>query len=468
MTTCERLAAYVARASWDGFSPEARGKMRQHVLDSLGCATGAIGSGPMAAIAAEHTEWGLTGPCSLIGGGTTTPERAAFYNGALVRHLDFMDTFLASGEACHPSDNLAGILAAAELAGAAGREFLTALAIAYHVQCRLTSSGVPITRKGFDHTIQLSISLACGMSRVLGLSKEQTAHAIALCAASGLSVVAPNTGERNQQGKGLASAATAFTCIHNVRLASKGITGPLHVFEGPLRDILGKDFGIDWDNEDYDGILACSIKRYNAEFHAQTAIEAVLELRKENGLEAADVHGIQVDIFKAGFDLLGGGKQQNSRAIANKEDADRSLPYLMAVAMIDGEVSPKQFEPRRVGSEDVQRLLPQVSTWLSLAYTRDYPDSMRCKVRVGLKDGRIFELEKADYQGFFRRPMAVEDLLAKYKQLTGNAAPEAMAQRVIESIARIEQRPVAELTAALRNLQQEATLELVGSSSARA
>lgn len=457
MNTCERLAAYVSRASWDVISPEARGKLKQHLLDSLGCALGAIPGGPLQAIRSEQNEFKESGPCSLIGGGFTTPERAAFYNGALVRYLDYMDTFLAPGEACHPSDNLAGILAAGELAGASGRDFLTALTIAYHVQCRLTASGVPIMRGGFDQTIQLAISLAAGMSRVLGLTEEQTAHAIALCAAGGLSLGASRTGEHASQWKSLASAATAFNCIHNVRLAKAGITGPLHVFEGPmgLDDALGRSFAIDWDRETYDGILACSIKRYNAEFHAQSSIEGILELREEHKISADEVQGIHVDIFKAGYDLIGGGKYLDPRTVATKEDADHSLSYLLAVALIDGEVMPEQFTQSRIESDDVQSLLRKVVSWLSLEYTRVYPQSLKSKVRVGLKDGRILELEKDGYEGFFRCPMAVEALLKKFKRLARAGASDQGVDRVIEAVAKIEERPIADLAAVLRNVHSE-------------
>jgi 2-methylcitrate dehydratase len=457
MNTCERLAAYVARASWDTISPEARGKLKQHLLDSLGCALGAIPSALMAAIRSEQNEFTGSGKSSLMGGGFTTPERAAFYNGALVRYLDFMDTFLAPGEACHPSDNLAGILAAAELAGASGKEFLTALAIAYHVQCRLTASGVPIMRKGFDHTIQLSISLAAGMSRALGLSELQTAHAIALCAVCGLSVAAARSGEHVSQWKGLASASTAFQCIHNVRLAQKGVTGPLHVFKGPagLEDVFGKHFSIDWDQETYDGILACSIKRYDAEFHAQSAIEGILELREEHSISADDVQGIHVDLFKAGYDIIGGGRRVDAKSVSTKEDADHSLHYLLAVGLIDGAVGPEQFMPARIKAQDVQSLLQKVVAWLSLAYTRDYPQSLKCKVRVGLKDGRILELEKEDYEGFFRRPMPVETLIAKFRRLGKTSASDDQLQRIMESVAKLDDRPVSELISTLREVRTE-------------
>lgn len=457
MTICEQLAAYTWRASWDKISAEARGKLRQHLLDSVGCALGALSSGVIGAIGAEEKDLSPSGPCSLIGGGQTTPERAAFYNGACVRYLDFMDTFLAPGEACHPSDNIAGILAAAELAGASGTSLLTALAIAYHVQCTMTASGVPIMRRGFDHTLTLAVSLACGMSRVLGLTEKQTAHAIALCAAAGLGVAAARSGEHVPQWKGLASADTAFRCIHNVRLAQKGVTGPLHVFEGPLgvEHVLGKSFAVDWNAEGYDGVLACSLKRYNAEFHAQSAIEAILEMRREHALDPAQVHGIQVDIFKAGYDMIGGGKYVNAASVTTKEDADHSLPYLMAVALIDGEVGPAQFEASRIQQQDVQTLLKSVMTWLSLAYTREYPQTLKCKVRVGMKDGSIFELEKADYLGFFRRPMPVEQVIDKFKRLSRPAATDSALQCVIESVARLEQRPVSDLLLALRELRPE-------------
>lgn len=454
MNTCESLAAYVSRASWEVISPEARGKLKQHLLDSLGCALGAIPSGPLAAIRSEQIEANQTGPCSLIGGGSATPERAAFYNGALVRYLDFMDTFIAPGEACHPSDNLAGLLAAAELTGASGKEFLLALAIAYHIQCRLTASGVSIMRRGFDHTLQLSISLTAAMSRLMGLSERQTAHAIALSAAR-LDLGATRTGEHISQWKGLASAATAFDCIHNVRLAKYGITGPLHVFEGPmgLEDALGKRFSIDWNHESYDGILACSIKRYNAEFHAQSCIEAILELRNEHQIHANEVRGIQVDIFKAGYDMIGGGKYLDPKTVDSKEDADHSLHYLLAVAMIDGEVWPEQFTAGRIHSPDVQSLLQKTGSWLSLAYTREYPQSLKCKIRVGLKDGRIFEQEKDGYEGFFRYPMSIDRLLEKFRKLARISLPDYSLEKIIDSVTKLEDRPVTDLVTSLREVE---------------
>jgi 2-methylcitrate dehydratase len=219
-----------------------------------------------------------------------------------------------------------------------------------------------------------------------------------------------------------------------------------------LEDALGKHFAIDWDRETYDGILACSIKRYDAEFHSQSSIEGILQLRDEHQIRAEEVQGIHVDIFKAGYDMIGGGKYLDPKTVSTKEDADHSLNYLLAVALIDGEVLPEQFTPARIQSPDVQSLLQKVVTWLSLAYTRDYPQSLKSKVRVGLKDGRIFEIEKDGYDGFFRHPMPVEALLRKFRRLAQPVVSDQNIDRVIESVAKVEERPITDLLAALREI----------------
>ena len=129
----------------------AREQLKLRVLDSLAVALGALDGEPVAMVRSQVEEFGGAPLCTLIGGGKSAPDRAALYNGALVRYLDFNDSYLAPGETCHPSDNLAPVLAAAEYAHADGRTLLTALAVAYQVQTRL-SEVAPMRAKGFDHT----------------------------------------------------------------------------------------------------------------------------------------------------------------------------------------------------------------------------------------------------------------------------------------------------------------------------
>src|SRR5439155_13714642 len=132
------------------------------------CALGALGAEPICLLREHTEELGGAAMCTLIGGGRTAPDRAAFYNGALVRYLDFNDSYLAPGETCHPSDNLAPVLAASEYADCSGRELLLALAVAYQVQCRLAEEA-PIRDRGFDHVTHLACSATVGTAKALEL-----------------------------------------------------------------------------------------------------------------------------------------------------------------------------------------------------------------------------------------------------------------------------------------------------------
>src|SRR6188472_1236340 len=172
MTLVERMARFAAHASYDDLSEAAREQLKIRVLDALACAIGAVEGEPARLVRAQVEEFDGSGPCSLIGGGSAAPDRAAVYNSTLVRYLDFNDSFLARGETCHPSDNLGAVLAATEYAGGTGRDLLTALAIAYQVLCRLCEVA-PVRHVGFDHVTLGNFAVAAGVSKALGLTRDQ-------------------------------------------------------------------------------------------------------------------------------------------------------------------------------------------------------------------------------------------------------------------------------------------------------
>lgn len=134
MSMVDQLAAFVVGTKYEDLSETALYQEKIRILDALACAIGALDGDPIKMIRAQITEFGGEGLSTLIGGGCTAPDRAALYNSALVRYLDFNDGYLAKGETCHPSDNLGAVLAACEYAGRSGKDLLTALAVAYQVQ----------------------------------------------------------------------------------------------------------------------------------------------------------------------------------------------------------------------------------------------------------------------------------------------------------------------------------------------
>lgn len=344
MTQVEHLATFVGRSSYDILSDAVRSQLKIRVLDSLGCAIGAVDGEPIQLIRTLIDDFGGARHCTMIGGGQTSPDRAAFYNSALVRYLDFNDSYLAKGETCHPSDNLGAILAAAEYANQSGREFMTALAVAYQVQCRL-SDVAPVRAKGFDHTTQGAYAVTAGISRALGLDASKTANALAISGTAFNALRVTRTGALSHW-KGLAYPNTAFGCTHATFLAMRGITGPLEIFEGNkgFMDAIAGRFEIDWTHEDLGRVTSTILKKYNAEIHSQSAIEGILELKRDRGFTATEVTRIEIEIFDVAYHIIGGGEEGNKTMVRTKEEADHSLPYLIAVAVLDDRVNARAVQ----------------------------------------------------------------------------------------------------------------------------
>lgn len=445
-THVEDLAAFVRRSSYDDLSTTARQLLKIRVLDALGCAIGALGSAPMQMISALLADFGGAPHCTLIGGGQTAPDRAAFYNSALVRYLDFNDSYLAKGETCHPSDNLGSVLAAAEYAKASGRELITALAVAYQVQCRL-SDVAPVRAKGFDHTTQGAYAVAAGVGRALGLGGRALAHAIAISGTSYNSLRVTRTGKLSNW-KGLAYANTALGATHAAFLARLGITGPLEVFEGNkgLMDAISGPFEIDWSKEDLERVTRTSVKRYNAEFHSQATLEGILTLQREQPFSADEVVGIDIDTFDVAFHIIGGGEEGDKTIVSTKEQADHSLQYMVAVAILDGAVMPEQYSDERINRLDVQSLLRRVSVRPNAEFSRRFPNEMPCRIAVTLRDGRRLVKEETDYEGFFTRPMNWETCVRKFEELSRRRVDTALRRQITEAVANIDALLVSDLT----------------------
>ena len=453
MTHAEQLAAFVVRASYDDLSEAARQQLKIRVLDGLGCAIGALQGEPIRLLKAQVEEFDGAQHCTLIGGGKAAPDRSALYNSALVRYLDFNDSYLAKGETCHPSDNLGAVLAASEYAKQSGQKLLIALSVAYQVQCRL-SDVAPVRAKGFDHATQGSYAVAAGVSKALGLDEVRTANAIAICGAAFNALRVSRTGALSDW-KGLAYPNTAFGCTHATFLAMRGITGPLEVFEGNkgFMDSIAGKFKINWSEEDLERVTQTILKRYNAEIHSQSVLEGILELKKEYGLAGGEVARVEIEIFDVAYNIIGGGEEGNKNIVRTKEEADHSLPYLVAVAILDGQVMPEQYRPARIQSQDVQALLRKVTVKPSSDYSREFPDEMPCRITLSLRDGRRIEKEKHDYEGFRIRPMSWERAVEKFERLAAPYTERSLCREIVSAVSNLEAIQVSDLTKLLAGVK---------------
>jgi len=173
----------------------------------------------------------------------------------------------------------------------------------------------------------------------------------------------------------------------------------------------------------------------------------------------AEVEKIDVTTFLTAYNIVGGGKYGTRKLVQTKEQADHSLPYLLAVALLDGEVWPQQFLPERIRRADVQALLQKVEVGTSLPlhsprklvekidpYTAPYPEKMDTKVCIKLKSGEEHCIKKEDFKGFHTRPLSWDEVIAKFHKLGAGSLDEATREQIIRTVQNLENEDISALT----------------------
>jgi 2-methylcitrate dehydratase len=196
-----------------------------------------------------------------------------------------------------------------------------------------------------------------------------------------------------------------------------------------------------------------SLKKYNAEIHSQSVLEGVLELKREYALSGKEVARVDVEIFDVAYHIIGGGEEGDKTLVRTKEEADHSLPYLVAVALLDGQVMPEQYQPDRIRNQDIQSLLRRVAIKPSADYSERFPDEMPCRITLTLRDGRRVVKEKRDYEGFRTRPMSWETAVEKFEKLTSLYTERSLCQKIIHVVSNLESMEVADLAKLLGKIR---------------
>jgi 2-methylcitrate dehydratase len=457
LTTTQRIGQFAFDAQAASLTARTRETLKRNILDSLGCAIAAMPGKPFKALREQFDEYrgSGSGSCTLIGGGTTSPDQAALFNSGLVRYVDLLDSYMSPGGLCHPSDNFGTVLAAADHASASGEDFMLALAVAYEIGCRITAI-VPVMAKGFNHAIQLAISAAAGSGKLLGLDAGQIAHAIAIATVDNVSLSCVHS-EPVSQWKGFSPGITGMRAVYAASLAKRGFTGPLRLFEGPngLERMFDQPLDVDWDDSGLDVVQQTIMKKYCSLIHGQPVLEATLELKRRHGLKGEDIDEVLCDIFQTGYDIAGGGGFGPKDAPQTKEQADYNLKYLIAAALLDDQVGPAQLEPQRVQAADAQALLARVSIRPDAAFTAQYPHALNTRVTIRCRDGRVFVKEHVGFEGGLDNPFTWERTVEKFNWLSEQYADETLRQQIVDLVATLDERSIKELMGLLAKVSSE-------------
>lgn len=444
-----RFAEYAARLRYEDLTPEAIHETKRRLLDSLGCAMGAIHSEP-ATIARKlaATVTSSAYPATVIGTEhRSSPEMAAFANGVLFRYLDYNDTYL-SKEPAHPSDNLAAVLAVAEPSGASGRDVITAAILAYEIQCRLCDAA-SIRARGWDHVTYGSFSTSLAAGKLLGLNADALVHAQALAGVPNNAMRQTRVGMLSHW-KGCAFANASRNGVFASLLADLGMTGPSEVFEGEMgfmKEVsgpfqiptLGSRNGAPYKiNETY-------IKFWPAEYHSQSAIDAALQIRPELA-SWREIERITVETFNAAVEIIGG--EPEKWRPTTRETADHSLPYCVAAALKDGQVRLDSFDDAHLRDEDLLALIQRITVQADPALDARYPEGIPNRLTVQTRTGETLVREVTFPRGHAHNPMTDAEVEAKFRTMAEPLLPEETVAEIVERCFTLEQeRNVSDLLA---------------------
>ncbi|MBS1525900.1 MAG: MmgE/PrpD family protein [Bacteroidetes bacterium] len=446
-----KIAQFALARRYEDIGEKNIDQLKRHLLGGLGSFIHAMTKPAIHKLVRQIEVIGEGGKCKAPMTRDLPYDRAAQLYTALVRYPDFMDNFLGKEATCHPSDNIGPLLAASQYKPTTGKEFLAAMAIAYQIQCRLVQE-IPVMIEGIDHTLLLGYSMTASLSRLLGLSNEQAAHALGITGTS-ISPMVTSRASYTYEWKGFASSFDALNCVGITLLAKEGLTGPVAIFEGPkgFKDVFDMKLDYDWNRETFELIGKCVLKKYNVEVHAQPALEAIDELRKTHNINPTDIEEVEITTFLTAYHIIGSGAYGDRQIVETKEQADHSLFYAAAVLLLDGEIYPEQYEPGRINRPDVQQLLRKVKIGTGFPlhepvkvagildpYTLAYPDKVRAKVGITLRTGETLNCEKEDYHGFFTRPFSWTDTINKFKRLSAEVLTNDETEQLIDTVTHLE------------------------------
>jgi 2-methylcitrate dehydratase len=440
----ERLAAYAESLSYDKIPHQAILEAKRRIIDALGCAMGALScQAEPALIARKVAQFSSmpNGATVLTTRHKTTPDLAAFASGVMFRYLDFNDTYL-SKEPAHPSDNIAAVLAVAEAENRSGRDILTAIVLAYEIQCRLCDAA-SIRARGWDHVTYGAFSAGLAAGKLYGLSKQQLIHVQGLAATPNNAMRQTRVGELSHW-KGCAFANASRNAVFAAMLAKEGMTGPSEIFEGEMgfwAQVSGPfelaTFGGE-DGSTHFMINDTYIKHFSAEYHSQSAIEAALELREQIGADNIDqkIESIRIESFDAAVDIIAGFEEHWHPE--TRETADHSMPYCVSAALIDGDITLDSFTYERIHEPKLRALLQKVKVNRNAEMSAGYPDGIPNLLVIKTTDGREFQKKISYPLGHNKNPMNDADIEQKFRSLAGRLMPEKSVDRLLDELWRID------------------------------
>ena len=356
--------------------------------------------------------------------------------------MDYNDIYWKQ-DPSHPSDIFPAAIAACERAGSDGRELIVGLVLGHEFEMRLCEAAFPgIRERGWHHATLTAFVSPIVAGRMLRLTAAQIQHAIGIGASARATLGAVTAGKLTMMKNTVDPLATQSGMLAAM-LAEKGYTGPGHVLDGKegLVHCLGPEWKLEVLTEGLGEtwrITQCGMKAFPTEALTHTPISAVLAIVKDHDLRPHEIAKVHIRTTARGADILSDPSKYDPHS---KETADHSLPYVIAAAIAERQVTPLQFTPAKIMDREIRAQLKKIVVAADAGIEKLFPALQRVIVRIHTIDGREFT-EQLDYpKGDPRNPLSDSELEEKFEALSAPVMSHEACRRAIDGIWKLEEQP---------------------------
>ncbi|TVQ59765.1 MAG: MmgE/PrpD family protein [Phycisphaerales bacterium] len=420
------IAEWAHACAYDKVHPDAIERAKLFLYDSFGCALGGSQQEDSEALVKYAKAIGGAPQCDVfVHNMKTSAPTAALLNAHMIRAMDYNDIYWKQ-DPSHPSDIIPAPMAACQLRGLGGRDLILGTLIAYEVEMRLVEAGFPGVREyGWHHATLTAFASPVAAGRVMGLTPEQIQHAIGISGSANCTLGAVTAGKLTNM-KNTVDPMSTRAGVEAAMLAELGYSGPEHVFDGKegITHVFGHS-GNRWDLSILTDalptctkckwrILECGMKSFPIEALSHAPLTAMMKIVKAHDFKPEDVEEIRVEVIARAADILGDPHKYRPDS---KETADHSLPYSLAVGLVDGMVTPLQFKEERVLDKALIPVMDKVKVVANEEFEALFPKYQPSRVTITLKGGKSF-VERVDVpKGDPRDPMTEDEISVKFNAL---------------------------------------------------
>jgi len=439
-TVTSVMSEWAATLRYTELSDAAIHEAKRYLLDSLGCALGGFQQHDVAIALDVLDETAGHGPATVIGTGKKMDVvSATLANALMVRCMDYNDIYWKQ-DPSHPSDIIPAALSCCERAKSGGEELIVGIVLGHEFECRLCEAAIPgIRERGWHHATLTAFVSPIVAGRMMHLNATAIQHAIGISASARCTLGAVTAGKLTMM-KNTVDPMAVQSGVLAALLADNGYTGPEHVLDG--KEGLAHCFGPNWNLELLtEGlgrswrITQCGMKFFPTEALTHAPISAVLELLAQHDLKPDQITRVHIRSLARAADILADPSKYDPQS---KETADHSLPYCIAAAIVDRQVTPAQFESAKIHDPKIREQLHKVEVVADPEIEKVFPALQRVKVRIDTVSGESFHKELDYPKGDPRNPLSEHEIETKFKALADGVITKKRQAEIIERVWNLE------------------------------